>query len=532
MGQKFTSFFSKALIFLCFILFSSIFIYINYIAAPTFRAPVLKSLFITAVFLLVFVLVDKGFRMMKISENKKLHYTVLGIIIITGFVLRLYWINSVDTLQVSDFERMWQSAKEIASGDYSRFQKDGYLYTYPHLAFTTLFYTAVYKIFAGSITAMKMINALLSIGTCVLVYLIANELCDAGNPSYSLKANETTENTYDGSKGKAAGYTKSSSYSKSIALIIMAVNAPFIFFNNVLDSQNLAMVFFYGAVLIYLKVFNDRFSPFFLIASGILLSVGNLFRSVGIIFVIAMIMHMLIYSTYRLPPILRKGKKKLSLDRNLLKPMFLVLMLLAMYITTFALNYAFIWTGVFQKPTWDTGGNMILYINAGFNHESNGMWNQQDYDLLRDVNYDYDLAEIEAKNRLRERLSDKDKVMTLISNKFNIQWGTGDFGGLYWSTYKLGSNPKSTNDMLVWLNYHYYYIQSFYSALVLAVMIKLLDAWYNGRMSRAYYFGLILFTGFVCLHTIIEMQPRYGYIALPMITALGAASIGEKRRNL
>ena len=86
--------------------------------------------------------------------------------------------------------------------------------------------------------------------------------------------------------------------------------------------------------------------------------------------------------------------------------------------------------------------------------------------------------------------------------------------------------------MLVWLNYHYYYIQSFYSALILAIMIKLLHAWYNNRISPAYYFGLILFTGFVCLHTVIEMQPRYGYIAMPMITALAAAVIGEKRRSI
>ena len=424
MGQKLTAFFSKTLILLCFILFSSIFIYINYIAAPSYRAPVMKSLFITAAFLLVFILIDKGFKMMKIEDNKKLNYTVLGIILIAGFILRIYWINSVDTLQVSDFERMWQSAAEIASGNYSRFQKDGYLYTYPHLAFTTLFYTARYKIFGGSITAMKMINALLSVGTCVLVYLIANQLCDLGRETFSAKSTEASVKAYDGIKVKASQGSYTDSPKKLIALIIMAVNAPFIFFNNILDSQNLAMVFFYAAVLIYLKVFNDRMNPLYLIAAGVLLSAGNLFRSVGIIFVIAMIMHMLIYSTYKLSPIFKKGKKKLSLDRNLLKPMFLVLMLLAMYVTTFALNYAFIWSGVFQKPTWDTGGNMILYINAGFNHESNGMWNQQDYDLLRDVNFDYDLAEIEAKNRLRERLSDKDKVMTLISNKVKVQWGT------------------------------------------------------------------------------------------------------------
>ncbi len=487
--------FSKSLIILSFCLFLSIFVYVNYISAPNFKAPVLKSLALTLVFLIIFTVID--YFMDKFKNKKAVYYAIFGIMVFTGLLIRIYWTNSVSTLQISDFGRMWESAGEIAKGNYSRFQKNGYLYTYPHLAFTTLFYSVIYMITGSGLIAMKFVNIGLSILTLFLVYLIAGEL----------------------SNGK-----------KAVAVFIMAVNSPFIFFNNVLDSQNLAIPIFYFAVLLYLKVFKKKLNPVYFVAIGALLSLGNLFRSVGIIFVIAIIMHMLIFFSYPQIKKRRKGKP-LKLDKAFLTFLCLVLMLLAMYVTTFILNYIFIWTGIFQKPTWDTGGNLILYINAGFNYESNGMWNQEDYDLLRDVGFDYEKAEIEAKRRLQERLSDKDKVITLISNKYRIQWGTGDFGGLYWSTVELESNPKATNDMLVWLNYHFYYIQSFYSALILVIMLKLARAYYKNEIKPEFYFGLILFVGFVCLHTLIEMQPRYGYIAMPMITALASASIGERRNS-
>ena len=490
---KIKDLFSKALIILSFFLFLSIFVYINYIASPSFKAPVLKSLALTLGFLLIFIAVD--YFMDKFKNKKVVYYAIIGIIIFAGLLLRLYWTNSVSTIQISDFGRMWESAGEIAEGNFSRFQKNRYLYTYPHLAFTTLFYSLIHMITGSNLMAMKLVNIGLSLLTAFLVYLISGEL----------------------SNGK-----------KATAIFIMAINSPFIFFNNILDSQNLAAPVFYFAVLLYLKVFKKKIHPLYLVAVGALLSLGNLFRSVGPIFVIAIIMHMLIFSSYSLIQKRKKGKP-LKLDKALLGPLCLVLMLVAMYVTTFVLNYIFIWAGVFQKPTWDTGGNLILYINAGFNHESNGMWNQEDYDLLRDVGFDYDKAEIEARKRLEQRLSDKDKVLTLISNKYRTQWGAGDFGGLYWSTVELESNPKATNDMLVWLNYHFYYVQAFYSALILAIMLKLARGYYKNEIKPEFYFGLILFVGFVCLHTLIEMQPRYGYIAMPMITALAAASIGERR---
>ena len=195
---KIKDLFSKALIILSFFLFLSIFVYINYIASPSFKAPVLKSLALTLGFLLIFIAVD--YFMDKFKNKKAVYYAIIGIIIFAGLLLRLYWTNSVSTIQISDFGRMWESAGEIAEGNFSRFQKNGYLYTYPHLAFTTLFYSLIHMITGSSLMAMKLVNIGFSLLTAFLVYLISGEL----------------------SNGK-----------KATAIFIMAINSPFIFFNNI-----------------------------------------------------------------------------------------------------------------------------------------------------------------------------------------------------------------------------------------------------------------------------------------------------------
>lgn len=118
---KIKDLFSKALIILSFFLFLSIFVYINYIASPSFKAPVLKSLALTLGFLLIFIAVD--YFMDKFKNKKAVYYAIIGIIIFAGLLLRLYWTNSVSTIQISDFGRMWESAGEIAEGNFSRFQK-------------------------------------------------------------------------------------------------------------------------------------------------------------------------------------------------------------------------------------------------------------------------------------------------------------------------------------------------------------------------------------------------------------------------
>ena len=99
---KIKDLFSKALIILSFFLFLSIFVYINYIASPSFKAPVLKSLALTLGFLLIFIAVD--YFMDKFKNKKAVYYAIIGIIIFAGLLLRLYWTNSVSTIQISDLD--------------------------------------------------------------------------------------------------------------------------------------------------------------------------------------------------------------------------------------------------------------------------------------------------------------------------------------------------------------------------------------------------------------------------------------------
>lgn len=497
MQRDWKALFSKALIVLSAFLFSSIFIYINYIATENYKAPVIKSLFLTFLFLGGFYLTDHLFRCF--TGKKAMHYTVLSGLFALFFLLRFLWIHTVDTAQVSDFLRMWESAGEIAVGDYSRFHLNQYLYTYPHLAFTTLFYALIHRIGDGSLYVMKFVNILFGMVSAFFVYRIASET--AGED-------------------------------KLIAMVLMVLSAPFLFFSSVLDGQNPAIPFFYGGVLLYLQIFQGKRHWSYMAAVGILFGIGTLFRGVGMIFVIAVGMHLFIYGKNLSGSVkFRIRKRRVKATNALLKGIAFVTLVLSMQLCILILNGIFLAGGIFEKPTWQTEGTLLLYINAGFNHQSNGMWNQEDYDLLREVDFDYDKAQIEAKERLKERLSDKDQVMSLLSRKFRIQWGTGDFGGKYWSTLELDSLSSRANRWIVWIDYHFYFIQSLYAAMIAAILIRLLKV-YPQAEDEVLFFGLILFVGFVMLYSLIEMQPRYAYIVVPMITAMAGAGIIRRERGL
>lgn len=497
MQRDWKKLFSKALILLSAFLFSSIFIYVNYIAAENYKAPVLKSLFLTFGFLGVFYWTDRLLRRW-VRGKPAVGIFLVGMLGLF-FLLRFLWVLTVDTAQTSDFLRMWECASEIAAGDYSRFDKGNYLYNYPHLAFVTLFYSLIYRIGAGSLYVMKLMNIVFGMCSAYLTYRIASEM--AGE-------------------------------SKLIAMVLMVLSLPFLFFPSVLDAQNIAIPFFYGGILLYLQIFQGKRHWAYMAAAGLLIGIGTLLRGVGVIFVIAIGMHLLIYGKRLYGEMNFKIRgQKYRAGAPLMRMVALVTMIVSMQFCVLICNGIFLGSGVFQKPTWQKDGALLFYIHAGLNHQSNGMWSREDYDLLKDVDFDYSKARDEVLERLSERLEDKEALLSLISRKFRIQWGTGDFGGKYWSTLELNSLSARANRWIVWIDYHFYLIQSLYAAMIGAILLKLLHI-YSKAEKEMLFFGLIVFVGFVMLHSLIEMQPRYAYVAVPMITATAAAGIGREDAQL
>lgn len=473
---------AKALLAIGFFLITAIVVNINYIQVPHFWVPSLVSLALTGFFFATFIGLDR--LSTPLTKDTRVMYAFIGAALILGLGLRLYWVFAVPTAQVSDFGRMWESAGMIAGGDFSRFQDQNYLHTYPHLVFSTLLYAVVYAFTGGSLVAMKLTNVLFSLATTLLVYAISKEMCGERKP---------------------------------VAFLIMAFNAPFIFFNGFLDTQNLAIPFFYAGILLYFKVVNGRLHLKWLVLTGICFALGSLFRSVGTIFTLALYLHF--FAFYDYSGFMQNWRKHI-------KPFAAVAsIVVVMFATTLLLNGIFLASGMFQKPTWDSGGNLILYINAGFNHESNGMWNQYDYDLLRDVGYDYELATIEAKRRLQERLADKDKVLRLVASKYRTQWGYGDFHGFHWSVAALYDEGEAVQARVGFVSKYQYVIQAYYSALLLLIIRGIVRRWQTPRKNPLMLYGIVVFIGFSMLHTLIEMQPRYGYIAMPMLTILAIASL-------
>ena len=81
----------------------------------------------------------------------------------------------------------------------------------------------------------------------------------------------------------------------------MAILPSSILYVPVYCSENVAIPFYLASIYCFILVVNNKKSSLYLILSGLLLSVGHLFRMVAYIVLIAYLMYILIYDneTYK-----------------------------------------------------------------------------------------------------------------------------------------------------------------------------------------------------------------------------------------
>ena len=184
-------------------------------------------------------------------------YKILLLLIIALF-LRVFWILSVNTLPVSDFDTMYGSAMTFLNGDTSILKGYTYLARFPHLIPMTFYMMGIIKVFPlYNLMVMKVLNAIF--GT-ISIYLL-----------YKLSDN----------------FIKSER-NKLFVLILGAVFPPFITYTSVLCTENLAIPLYLVTLITFYKAkdsINNQIKYFIL--SGSLLALSNLFRGVAIVFLIA-----------------------------------------------------------------------------------------------------------------------------------------------------------------------------------------------------------------------------------------------------
>ncbi len=392
------------------------------------------------------------------------------------FILRILIIILFDTPVISDFAVILNAAQNllnkvnvINNTDYffrNAYQTGPVIYTYLFL-----------RIF-NSVWFLKIINCILSSINCVLIYFIC------------LK------------------FTSKKSAQKS-SLFYGFLVFP-LFFNTVLSNQIPGSTLFYLALLIFL---NNKESLKSYVICAILLSLGNLIRSEGIIFICA------ITGLYILYIISKKVSKKMHQG------------ILILILTYFILGFSY--STIIKISHLNNEGLKNNYPEwkfiLGLNTKTCGVYNTKDFEYLESK----DMAQKEIINRIK-KLTPR-TTLELISCKSNIMWrgGTLDwtFANLKAHNYHilgLTFNQDEIEDILTSLNKLIYYY----------VFIIMLLGLYKYQKDKNANLDALLFLNILALnfvvYSLIEVQPRYIYlfqISIFILASLGFEALLLKKNN-
>ncbi len=111
-----------------------------------------------------------------IKKDIKTKYKIL-LILLLSCILRVLWLLNVNTMPISDFRVIYETAQDLLEGNTSAFWGTGYLGRFPHLTIMSLYMSFMIKVFpVNNIIAMKVVNLFFEVLTVYLIYLLAKEI--------------------------------------------------------------------------------------------------------------------------------------------------------------------------------------------------------------------------------------------------------------------------------------------------------------------------------------------------------------------
>lgn len=409
----------------------------------------------------------------KISKQKMLCY-----IIISGFILRLVWALVTKNVPVSDFKTIYDAANNLLKGDNSALIGFGYFARFPHMTTYVLLFSSLIKLFGdNALFAMKIINILFSTLSIYLVYLICSKVFK--------------------------------DYKKILlGTFFMAILPSAILYVPVYCSENIAIPFYLASIYIFILVVEKKNNCLLLILSGVLLSIGHLFRMVAYVILIAYAMYILIYD---------KQKFIVKL-RNIL----LIIVPFALFFIIF--SNTLVSMNITDRKLWNGSEPNITSAVRGSNIESGGSWNLEDAEFIEELLHtvDKDSLTEACTERIIERYTNTPplELGKFFIRKIATQWAYGDNSGAYWS--QLGIDEDEiifdiSGKGILWY-------QSVYAILLLFAMKGLFNKneHMDNKIINLFY---IILCGFGAMLLILENQCRYAYIICYVFAILPVAAL-------
>ena len=305
--------------------------------------------------------------MNKIKEWISKHKIIIFLFLF-AFVIRIGVILWIDTPVISDFKTMLDASKELVNGT-DAYKSMPYFICWGY-QMGHVIYQAILLNIINSITFLKIVNAIVTSSTVIMIYLIGKEL----------------------SNTKAA-------------IIISIIYSIFLFpllLNTVLTNQLLPMLLILIAIYLWMK--KKKENKLMPVIIGILLGISNMLRSETIVIIIAFV-------SYTIFLMIKKENRK-ALIINL------CLIIISYFTLTTATSFALKATDI--SPSGLENKNSSWKFLEGLNIETRGRYSEDDA-----VKYSYDKKKTtkELKKRIQEEWQ---QYPLLFAKKTKILWLNSD----------------------------------------------------------------------------------------------------------
>lgn len=289
-----------------------------------------------------------------------------------ALIIRIAVVLLINTPVISDFKTMLEASKELVNGT-DAYKSMPYFICWGY-QMGHVIYQAILLNIINSITFLKIVNAIVTSSTVIMIYLIGKEL----------------------SNTKAA-------------IIISIIYSIFLFpllLNTVLTNQLLPMLLILIAIYLWMK--KKKENKLMPVIIGILLGISNMLRSETIVIIIAFVL----YTIFLM--IKKENRKALIIN--------LCLIIISYFTLTTATSFVLKATDI--SPSGLENKNSSWKFLEGLNIETRGQYSEDDA-----IKYSYDKKKTtkELKKRIQEEWQ---QYPLLFAKKTKILWLNSD---LSWS---------------------------------------------------------------------------------------------------
>lgn len=446
------------------------------------HSKLLSLLFIITAFVFAIVIVFT-FRKLLFRIKLDKQWPALLILTISTAIPRMIWIANIKVKPLSDFDTYHTLATAFSKGD---FIGGEYISLFPHYVGYPILLAPFYIVFGASTNVATVLNVVLSCGISILLYLIGSKLF-----------------------GRTCGLG---------AAFIWALWPSQIFYTALVSTEIIFTFLMLLSIFFFLYVISSNKGPlrtsvrFLLI--GVLCSIINVIRPIGLVVFIAIIIYYLIFI---------EDKVKIK-NSKLTKIVFLALLVAGYLITSNFISIGI--SKLINKEVAKYPFGFNIYV--GSNYKSKGAWNLDDSNTLSELEKRSGITPQQIHNELLKLSVDRIKSRSLFSTlkfvgiKHGMMW-TVDHDSIVYI--KAGLIKKDTRldfykfeSLLIKLSNFYYH------AILLLCWFGAFILLKNKNQGLPLLLVLIIL-GIISLHVIAEVAGRYHFPAICLFSLIASQGI-------